>query len=122
MAQYDHVEACWKELMNRRLVAILFFVTLVCSMGCDTKATRQECEDGCKNITTIVYSKLDQTIKKDSEGENKQTINELKMEYAKGMWDYFYDQCVQECQKHQTRKMTDCMKNAGTIEEVKACK
>ena len=109
--------------MQGRLVAIIGFLAVVASLsGCDTKASQEECEDGCKNITTIVYAKLDETINKDSGGENKQRINKLKMEFAKGMWDYFYEQCVVECTNHQTRKMTECMKNAGTIEEVKACK
>mgnify|MGYP001493116667 CR=1 FL=1 len=109
--------------MKGRLVAIAGLLALVTNFtACDTKATREECEDGCKNITTIVYAKLDETINKDSAGENQQRINKLKMEFAKGMWDYFYEQCVEECTNHQTRKMTDCMKNAGSIEEVKACK
>ena len=109
--------------MKRRLVAIIaLMVPMAFFAGCDTKATQEECEDGCTNITTIVYAKLDETINKDSDGENQQRINKLKMEFAKGMWDYFYEQCVVECTNHQTRKMTDCMKNASSIEDVKACK
>ena len=109
--------------MNRsRTIRVFFIAAMIIASGCDTKATREECEGGCTNITTLVYAKLDETIHKDAQGESKERLNKLTMEFAKGMWDYFYDQCVKECEKHQTRKMTECMKNAGSIEEVKACK
>jgi hypothetical protein len=108
--------------MNRRFATIGLIAILAGLIGCDAKATRKECEVACLNVTSIVYSDIDKILTKDAQSENKERLNQLTKEYAKGMWSALSDQCIEECSNHQTRKMTDCMTKASSMDEVKACK
>ncbi len=103
--------------MLRTSLFVLAFATA--ALGC--KGDRNKCEDACRNYATLVYwETADKEIaaapEADREALKKKKLSEFTHHLEQGV-----EMCTNQCSSANNDEQMDCMRNAKTATEARAC-
>ena len=108
--------------MRRLLVIITFLVPLAAVVGCDAKATPDECELACKNVTDLYLGAVDKQAASDQVLQQMgATGAAMAKEMANLQLEFLKKECVKECNAKATRKQTECLIKATSSEDINKC-
>lgn len=108
--------------MRRLLVIITFLVPLAAVGGCDAKATPEECESACKNVTDLYLGAVDKQAASDQVLQQMgATGAAMAKEMANLQLEFLKKECVKECNAKATRKQTACLIQAKSSEDINRC-
>jgi hypothetical protein len=110
--------------MRTRLIALTLFVAAVgAQSGCAFKASDEECNEACGNVSkvtqTFVYKQIEETEDLAKSGEGGK---EMARSMATAMIDALKDECMKQCVEKGTRKQAACLSAAPSVEELHKCK
>lgn len=108
--------------MRRLFLAITSIIALGAVAGCDAKATPEECDKACKNVTDLY---LGEVAKQASNNTVLQQMGATGAAMAKEMaqlqLEFLKKECVKECYAKATRKQTECLVSAKSNEDINRC-
>lgn len=108
--------------MLRLLAVITLIAPLVVSAGCDAKATQEECDNACKNVTDLYLGAVDKQAATDAVLQQMgATGAQMAKEMAQLQLEFLKKECVKECYAKATRKQTECLINAKSSEDISRC-
>jgi hypothetical protein len=108
--------------MTRRLRIFCVF-SLLGLVGCDSKASGEECQQACRNVRSIAFSDVEKAVKEDNAvAKAGERGRQVTMDMARAILVSVEDKCVESCTTHGTRKKTRCLAEASTMEDVRGCR
>lgn len=109
--------------MKRTFLILPMLLMLSGAVGCDPKATDDECQTACKNVSTIAYQDVEKAVRQDgSDAPQGESGRKITMEMAQAILISIEDRCIKSCATNGTHKKTECLANATNAEELRACK
>ncbi|MCC6625049.1 MAG: hypothetical protein IT385_27625 [Deltaproteobacteria bacterium] len=108
--------------MRRLFILLALLVPLAAAGGCDAKATPDECEAACKNVTDLYLGAVDKQAQSDQVLQQMgATGAAMAKEMANLQLEFLKKECVKECNAKATRKQTDCLIKATSSEDINRC-
>ena len=106
--------------MSTRL-PLLLVLTLSCSFAaCDFKASEEECAAACDNVAKVGHAGVEQKI---AETKDLADSGEGRMarSMASAMVDAIKNECLKQCKDKGTRKLTECLVESQSVEQINRC-
>lgn len=108
--------------MRPLILAITLLVALAAAAGCDAKATPEECDKACKNVTDLYLGAVDKQASSDAVLQQMgATGSAMAKEMAQLQLEFLKKECVKECNAKATRKQTECLISAKSSEDINRC-
>ena len=99
-------------------------VSLLVMLGsaCASKPSSEECEVACTNVATVALEHIQRLRKDKALKKAGEAGQDLAVEMAKGMLAAIRGDCMKLCHVKATSKMTTCLANAKTLDDLDSCR
>ncbi len=110
--------------MRTRLFGLtLLIVALGAPAGCAFKASDEECNAACSNVSKVSQGHVDKQIEETEDlAQSGEGGKEMARSMASAMIDAIKDECMKQCAEKGTRKQAACLAAAPTVDDLYKCK
>ncbi len=108
--------------MRSSFTFVLGILLATATAACDAKATPDECESACENVTKLYLGAVDKQAASDAVlTQMGATGAQMARDMATLQLEFLKKECSRECNAKATRKQTECLVTAKTPEDLNRC-
>ena len=90
-------------------------------LGCATKATKAECEEGCSNVAQIMVHEAELLTRNDPELKGEQN-QKIALDMVEGLAETTKTDCMRQCAKKGSRQKVKCLAKAKSSDDLELCR